>query len=81
MDLRDLINDIAKVADTAATVLPQAAIAGGAARIGGKILDIIEDLHQHAPSTEDAATLEAAHDKLVQATTVKSGDLSRRLRG
>jgi hypothetical protein len=48
MDLKTLIDDVAKVADTASLVLPQASIAGGTARIGSKIISIIDDLKNHA---------------------------------
>ena len=80
-DLKDLINKIATAAEAAATVLPAAGIAGGVARIGTKLLDIVEDLHHHAPDNESKEQLEAAHDALVEAVSTKSSDLSRRLRG
>lgn len=81
MDLKKLIEAVAQAADIASTVLPGAAIAGGAVRIGGKLLEVIEDLHPHAPDAASKAELEAAHDKLVAIVTRKSGDLSARLRG
>lgn len=80
-DLKSLIDDLTKLADTAATVLPQASIAGGAMRIGSKIIDIIDDLKPHAPDGEAVDALDDAHDKLMTAVSKKSGDVSRRLRG
>lgn len=80
-DLKELINDLATLADTAATVLPQASIAGGAARIGSKIIEIIDDLKHHAPDVQSADTLDEAHAKLMAAVTTKASDLSKRLRG
>jgi hypothetical protein len=81
MDLKKLIDEIAQVASTAAIVLPGAGIVGGAARIGSKLIEVIEDLHPHAPDAESAGKLETAHDQLTAIVTRKSGDLSNRLRG
>ncbi len=80
-DLKQLIDEVARVADTAALVLPGAAIAGGAARIGGQLLSIIDDLGHHAPDPESYAKLEEAYKTLMATTVAKSGAISQRLRG
>ena len=80
-DLKTLINKLAEVADLAATVLPQASLAGGAMRIGSKLIDIVDDLKHHAPDAETSDQLEEAHKKLTAMVTAKSQATSDRLRG
>lgn len=78
-DLKTFIDEFARVADLAATVLPAAGIAAGTARIGSKLVEIIDDLKPHATG-ESATALQAAHDAIVAAVVSKAEDTSARLR-
>ena len=80
MDMKALIAGIVKVADMASVVLPQAKIVGGAANMGGKILDIIDGLRGQG-SLEDQAALQEARAKLATAVKAKASATSARLRG
>ncbi len=80
MDMKALIAGIVKVADMASVVLPQAKIVGGAANMGGKILDIIDGLRGQG-TLEDQAELQAARTKLATAVKAKAAATSARLRG
>lgn len=80
-DLKQMIDELATLAETASVVLPQAAIAGGAARIGSKILSIVDDLKPHAPTLSSAQQLQDAEEKLMAALSSKSAATSSRLRG
>jgi len=80
MDMKALIAGIVQVADMASVVLPQAKIVGGAANMGGKILDIIDGLRGQG-SLEDQAALQEARAKLATAVKAKAATTSARLRG
>ncbi len=80
MDMKALIAGIVKVADMASVVLPQAKIVGGAANMGGKILDIIDGLKDQAEPAQQAE-MQAARDKLATAVKAKAAATSARLRG
>lgn len=80
MDLRDMLATVTKLANIAAVVLPQAKIVGGAAQMGGKILDIIDGLQEHADPAQQAE-MQAARKKLSDAVKAKAAETSARLRG
>ena len=80
MDMKALIAGIVKVADMASVVLPQAKIVGGAASMGGKIIDIIDGLKDKADPADQAA-MQEARAKLATAVKAKAAATSARLRG
>ena len=80
MDIRSLIDGITKVANIAATVIPGAGLVGKGAEIGGKILDVIDGLQEHATPDQQPA-MQAARAKLAEAVKAKAKSTSDRLRG
>lgn len=80
MDMKKLIAGIVQVADMAAVVLPQAKLVGGAAQMGGKILDVIDGLKDQGDS-DDQAAMQEARAKLATAVKAKAAATSDRLRG
>ena len=80
MDIRELLAAATKLADVAATVLPQAKLVGGAAQIGTKIIDVIDGLKEHADPSQQAE-MQAARAKLAEAVKAKAKATSARLRG
>lgn len=80
MDIRDMLATVTKLANIASVVLPQAKMVGGAAQMGGKILDIIDGLKDHADPAEQAE-LQEARAKLATAVKAKAAATSARLRG
>lgn len=80
MDIRALIDEVVKVADMASAILPGAGLVGGAAKIGGQIIDIIDSLQEHADPAQQAE-MQAASKTLSDAVKAKAADTSARLRG
>lgn len=80
MTIKDMLETVTKLANIASTVLPQAKVVGGAATMGGKILDIIDGLKDQAEPAQQAE-MQAARDKLATAVKAKASATSARLRG
>lgn len=80
MDMRSLIDGVVKVANIASNVIPGAGLVGKGAAIGGKIMDLIDDLKKHA-TPDQQAEMQAARAKLSDAVKAKAKSTSDRLRG
>lgn len=80
MTIKDMLATVTKLANIASVVLPQAKIVGGAADLGGKILDIIDGLKDQGDPAEQA-DMQLARDKLATAVKAKAKATSARLRG
>ena len=80
MDIRDLLATVTKLANVAAVVIPQAKLVGGAANLGTKVLDIIDDLKDQGDPADQAA-MQAARKTLSDAVRAKAAATSARLRG
>lgn len=79
-NIRGLLETVTKLANMASVVLPQAKLVGSAAQIGGKIIDIIDDLSANA-EPDQQAEMQAARKKLSDAVKAKAASTSARLRG
>lgn len=80
MDMRSLIDGVVKVANMASAIIPGAGLVGKGAEIGGKIIDIIDGLKEHADPSQQAE-MQAARATLSAAVKAKAKSTSDRLRG
>ncbi len=80
MDMKAMLETVTKLANIASVVLPGAKVVGGAANMGGKILDIIDGLKTQGDPAEQA-DMQLARDKLATAVKAKAKATSARLRG
>lgn len=80
MDIRSLVDGVVKVAKLAAGIIPGANLVAGGAEIGGKILDIMDDLKADA-DPDQQAEMQEARAELSAAVKAKAAATSARLRG
>jgi hypothetical protein len=80
MDMRSIIANVGSLAHMAAKFIPAAGMVEQGAAIGGKIIDIIDGLHEHADPSQQAE-LQTARKTLSDAVKAKARATSDRLRG
>lgn len=80
MDMRSIIANVGSLAHMAARFIPAAGMVEQGAAIGGKIIDIIDGLHEHADPAQQAE-LQSARSALATAVKAKAAATSARLRG
>lgn len=80
MDVRSLVDSLIQLAHVASAVIPGAGLVEEGAKIGEKIIDVIDELKTHADPTQQPA-LQEARDKLADAVRTKAAATSARLRG
>jgi hypothetical protein len=80
MDMRSIIANVGSLAHMASKFIPAAGLVEQGAAIGGKIIDIIDGLHEHADPSQQAE-LQAVRKQLSDAVKAKAASTSKRLRG
>lgn len=80
MNFEMLLADVVKLANTASAVIPGAGLVGTAAGVGGKILELIDDLSTQAPP-QSQTVLKETRDRLAAVVKAHARATSDDLRG
>ena len=79
-DFRAIVDQVESLAHLAANFIPGAGMVEGAAKIGGKVLDLVDAVSEHAEPS-DQPRLQAARKELAAKVTAHAKATSDDLRG
>lgn len=80
MNLENLLADVTKLAYTVSAIIPQAGLVEGAAKIGTKVLEIIDDVSKVAP-IDNQQQMQQARAELAAKVKTHAASTSSDLRG
>lgn len=80
MDFRNIVSTVETLAHSVSAFIPGASAVEGAAKIGGKVLDVIDAVSAHADPA-DQPRLQAARSELAEKVKAHAKSTSDRLRG